>query len=301
MPKAMASCCGGRPKAAPVPAAAQAADVAELMRLAEEMEDTERLAMASIREAGYLGWRNYWLEAAFWDVRGKVEGKPLWQLLGGDASALRGKRLPVYASTGEVHPPERRAEEVLGLYEAGFRTVKLRVHSFDEAEDIAQLEAVRQAVGERMAIAVDANQGWRVALIDDAPLWTLERATEFARACADQGIPVEGGEEEGYTSTHQVVIRVSGFGDGKEIATRLENNNIVTNYQALPDDETFYHPSGIRMGVSEMTRFGMEPEDFGELAEMIRDVVIDGATVTALAGPLRSHPRGSPPDTPGRP
>jgi L-alanine-DL-glutamate epimerase-like enolase superfamily enzyme len=36
-----------------------------------------------------------------------------------------------------------------------------------------------------MDIGVDANQGWRVALVDDAPLWTLERATDFARACAD--------------------------------------------------------------------------------------------------------------------
>ena len=83
-------------------------------------------------------------------------------------------------------PPGRRrdAEEVLGLYEAGFRTVKLRVHSFDEAEDIAQVETVRRAVGERMAIGVDANQGWRVALVDDAPLWDLPRATRFAEACA---------------------------------------------------------------------------------------------------------------------
>jgi L-alanine-DL-glutamate epimerase-like enolase superfamily enzyme len=31
---------------------------------------------------------------------------------------------------------------------------------------------------------VDANQGWRVALVEDAPLWTLERAAEFAAACA---------------------------------------------------------------------------------------------------------------------
>jgi D-galactarolactone cycloisomerase len=138
-----------------------------------------------LREAGYLGWRNYWLEAAFWDVRGKVEGKPLWQLLGGDPAALRGKRLPVYASTGEVHPPKRRAEEVLELHEAGFRTVKLRVHSFEENEDIAQIEAVRSAVGDRMRIGVDANQGWRVALVDDAPLWDLSRATRFANACAD--------------------------------------------------------------------------------------------------------------------
>jgi L-alanine-DL-glutamate epimerase-like enolase superfamily enzyme len=35
-----------------------------------------------IREASYLGWRNYWLEAAFWDIKGRVEGKPVWALLG---------------------------------------------------------------------------------------------------------------------------------------------------------------------------------------------------------------------------
>ena len=137
-----------------------------------------------IREASYLGWRNYWLEAAFWDIKGKVEGQPVWALLGGAEAG----RVPVYASTGEVHPPEKRAEEVLQLREVGFKTVKLRVHSFDPAEDMAQVEVVRRAVGDTMEIGVDANQGWRVALIDDAPLWTLERATDFARACTDLGV-----------------------------------------------------------------------------------------------------------------
>jgi glycine/serine hydroxymethyltransferase len=99
-------------------------------------------------------------------------------------------------------------------------------------------------------------------------------ARAFAKACAHHGIPVEGGEEEGYTRTHQVVIRVSKFGDGKEIAHRLEENNVVTNYQALPDDETFYHPSGIRMGVSEMTRFGMKETDFDNLARLMADIII---------------------------
>jgi D-galactarolactone cycloisomerase len=138
-------------------------------------------ARQRIREASFLGWRNYWLEAAFWDIRGKVEGKPVWALLGG----TEGGRVEVYASTGEVHPPAQRAQEVLELRDMGFRTVKLRVHSFDPAEDVAQVEAVRRAVGDALVLGVDANQGWRVALIDDAPLWTLERATDFARACAD--------------------------------------------------------------------------------------------------------------------
>jgi L-alanine-DL-glutamate epimerase-like enolase superfamily enzyme len=138
-------------------------------------------ARQRIREASYLGWRNYWIEAAFWDIRGKVEGRPVWALLGGE----EGGRVPVYVSAGEVHPPAQRAEEVLGLREKGFKTVKLRVHSFDLAEDVAQVEAVRRSLGDTMAIAIDANQGWRVALVDDAPLWTLDRAAEFAQACAD--------------------------------------------------------------------------------------------------------------------
>ncbi len=138
-------------------------------------------ARQRLREVSYLGWRNYWMEAAFWDVKGKVEGKPLWALLGGEGV----ERAQVYVSTGEVHPPEQRAEETLELREMGFKAVKLRVHSFDPAEDVAQLEAVRSAVGDSMQIGVDANQGWPVSLIKDAPIWTLKRATEFARACAD--------------------------------------------------------------------------------------------------------------------
>ncbi len=138
-------------------------------------------ARQRIREASFLGWRNYWIEAAFWDIRGKVEGKPVWALLGGQEAG----RAEVYASTGEVHPPEQRAEEVLQLREMGFRTVKLRVHSFDPAEDVSQVETVRRTVGSSLHMGVDANQGWRVALVEDAPLWTLERASEFAQACAD--------------------------------------------------------------------------------------------------------------------
>lgn len=54
---------------------------------------------------------------------------------------------------------------MLQLREMGFQTVKLRVHSFDPAEDVAQVEAVRRAVGDDLGIGVDANQGWPVALI----------------------------------------------------------------------------------------------------------------------------------------
>jgi len=99
-------------------------------------------------------------------------------------------------------------------------------------------------------------------------------AKAFAKSLKAHGIPVEGDEKDGFTETHQVLIRVKSFGPGMEVARRLEDNNIVVNYQALPDDETFLDSSGVRMGVQEMTRFGMKEKHFDDLAGHIADVVI---------------------------
>jgi glycine/serine hydroxymethyltransferase len=101
-----------------------------------------------------------------------------------------------------------------------------------------------------------------------------ENAKAFARYLKEAGISVEGDEAGGFTETHQVLIRVKKFGHGQDIARRLEDNNIITNYQALPDDSTFLESSGIRMGVQEMTRFGMKEKDFEVLAGLVAEVVI---------------------------
>jgi len=98
-------------------------------------------------------------------------------------------------------------------------------------------------------------------------------AKAFARALKDKGLSVEGDERDGFTATHQVLLRVKDYGPGMDIARRLEENNIVTNYQALPDDETFLQSSGIRLGVQEMTRFGMKEGDFDLLAGYMAEVI----------------------------
>ena len=99
-------------------------------------------------------------------------------------------------------------------------------------------------------------------------------AKALARALHAHGVPVEGDPADGYTETHQVIIRVKSFGPGMEIARRLETNNVLTNYQALPDDATFLESSGIRLGVQEMTRFGMVEKDFDTLAGLMSDIII---------------------------
>ena len=116
-----------------------------------------------------------------------------------------------------------------------------------------------------------------------------KNAKAFAKALVDNGISVEGDPADGYTETHQVLLRVKEHGLGNEIARRLEENNIVCNYQALADDETFLEPSGLRTGVQEMTRFGMVEEDFPKLAELIADVVVRNNNVADEAAAYRRN------------
>jgi len=141
------------------------------------------LIQQRVREMSYLGWRNAWIEPAFWDIRGKIEGKPVCELLGGEPCTVR-----VYASTGEVKLPEERIDEAEARLEEGFQSIKLRVHDFDELIDIRQVREVSKAIGHKMRIGVDANQGWRVTIVEHAPLWDLERAKRFADRCADFGV-----------------------------------------------------------------------------------------------------------------
>jgi glycine/serine hydroxymethyltransferase len=115
----------------------------------------------------------------------------------------------------------------------------------------------------------------------------VKNARAFAKALHARGIAVEGTAADGFTETHQVVIRVRQFGTGEDIARRLEENNIVTNYQALPDDESFVESSGIRMGTQEMTRFGMKENDFDQLAEYLAACVKTNKNVREEVRKLR--------------
>lgn len=117
------------------------------------------------------------------------------------------------------------------------------------------------------------------AFKDEYQAKVLSNARAFAKHLADNGLKVEGDPKDGYTRTHQVVVRVIDHADGAEIADRLQENNIVVNYQALPDDDTFLTSSGIRTGVSEMTRYGMNEDDFGELAQLMARVIIRNENV----------------------
>ena len=137
-----------------------------------------------LREIGYLGWRNWWIEPAFWDIKGKLENKPVHKLLDPSSEA---QAVTVYASSGEVRDAKARIAEAEARYSEGFRTFKLRVHENEKADERQVVQTAR-AVGDKMALGVDANQAWRVTAVADAPRWDLERAKRFADTCADVGV-----------------------------------------------------------------------------------------------------------------
>ena len=172
-------------------------------------EDATDIALIQqrVREMGYLGWRNAWVEPAFWDIKGKYAGKPVYELLGGEA-----RDVELYASTGELKSPEARIEELEQRYAEGFRSAKLRVHDFDEQVDIRHVEETAKAMSGKMTLGVDANQAWRVTVIGDAPLWDLPRAKRFADACAgadiawiEEPLPMDAYEDQAALTAHSKV------------------------------------------------------------------------------------------------
>jgi glycine/serine hydroxymethyltransferase len=126
------------------------------------------------------------------------------------------------------------------------------------------------------------------AFADQYQRQIVANAKSFARALKNSGLQVEGDPKIDYTETHQVILRV-GYARGPEMAGRLERNNIVVNYQALPDDEGFSAGSGLRMGVQEMSRFGMTEKDFPELAGYIAESILKDRSVAEAVARFRSN------------
>ncbi|MBN2500195.1 MAG: hypothetical protein JXB38_05460, partial [Anaerolineales bacterium] len=65
--------------------------------------------------------------------------------------------------------------------DAGYQGIKLRVKSNELAPMMDYVGAGRDALGEQMALMVDANQGWPVDIVDETPKWNLDLALAFAQ------------------------------------------------------------------------------------------------------------------------
>jgi len=122
----------------------------------------------------------------------------------------------------------------------------------------------------------------------------IKNAKALAVTLSDFGFKVLG-EKRGFTKSHQIAVNVIEFSDGGKVEADLEKANIIVNRQLIPGDikagRNYFHPSGIRLGVSEITRLGMKESEMKEIALFIKKVIIDKNDPKKLAAKIKSFRR----------
>ncbi|MEM6904758.1 MAG: enolase C-terminal domain-like protein, partial [Pseudomonadota bacterium] len=106
-----------------------------------------------VGRGGIAGFAISALDIALWDLRGRREGKALWQMAGGAAQTA-----PAYCGGIDLaFPLPKLIASVEGYLARGFDGVKIKVGQPGLAEDVARLRAVRETIGTDVRFMVDAN------------------------------------------------------------------------------------------------------------------------------------------------
>lgn len=164
------------------------------------------------------------IEAALWDLKGKIENKPVYELLGG----LKHQRLDCYASGGPSNfPPDELARKMDFYLSLGFRGFKLGAGGYDangwmqvSLDEAADFEArkvafVRKHVGPDVHVCLDGHMGnspvkettWDVATalkvmkaVEPYKPFFFEEPLHYddpwgyAELCKNTNVPIAGGE-----------------------------------------------------------------------------------------------------------
>jgi len=146
------------------------------------------------------------LDGALWDALGKMSNLPLYRILGGAHD-----RVPVYHSGGLwlSYSEKELVAEAERFAGAGFTAMKMRLGSLEPATDIARVRAVRTAIGPKIKLMADANQGLTESQAirlgraleefdltwfeEPLPAWDLDG---LARVAAALDTPIASGETE---------------------------------------------------------------------------------------------------------
>ena len=156
------------------------------------------------------------LDTALWDLRGKLEGKPVCELIGGTPGTVR-----AYGSSMKRDITPRDEADRLRRHRdtSGFDAFKFRIgsecgHDQDEWEGRTEeiVPAVRAIMEDEVDLLVDANSCYSPAkaieighfLSDNGichyeepcPYWEYEQTAEVTRALAELPLDVTGGEQD---------------------------------------------------------------------------------------------------------
>ena len=144
------------------------------------------------------------LEMALFDLAGKASNKPLWELLG--AERCEPVRCNATLVAGE---PREVAADAQRWTERGFSTFKLKLGTGD---DLAQVRAVREAVGPQARLRLDANGAWSV----QEALGLLRMAEPLGLELVEQPVAELAGMAEITAATNVLVVADESVTGGKQ-------------------------------------------------------------------------------------
>lgn len=103
----------------------------------------------------------------------------------------------------------------------------------------------------------------------------VQNSRALGESLAAEGFDVLA-ESRNYTASHQVLTRHgdTDSGAGAKAAKTLEDVGIITNMNMLPGDTKAMTPSGLRLGVQELTRVGMGKTEMAEVAKLFARALI---------------------------
>lgn len=160
-------------------------DVGERVLIGADPTNINRLISELDRNSKYSDQALAIVDCALYDLVGKKLGVPVFELLGG----LAHDRLELgwVIGYGTFDTPEEAAEIATDVTDAGYDSLKLKVGRDSLAEDLANLQSIRDAVGYDVRLGIDANGTWDYF----EALHALKRMAEYDILLCEQPVPWE--------------------------------------------------------------------------------------------------------------
>lgn len=148
--------------------------------LGEDPFNVEKVVAAMDYACKYNNAAKAVIDFALHDIMGKKLGVPVYKLLGGLSTA----KIPLSFVIGSG-TPEAMVAEARKVLQIGYHGVKVKVGRLSPEEDIANVKAVREALGDQATVMIDANAGWHYY----QALETLKKMERYDLALAEQPLP----------------------------------------------------------------------------------------------------------------
>jgi len=190
------------------------------------------------------------LDMAVWDAVAKIEGKPLYRVLGeryrgGDVD----DKVFVYAAGGYYYPGKNvqaLQDEMKKYLDLGYSVVKIKIGGDSLADDLRRIEAVIKVVGSGKNLAVDANGRF-----------DLNTAIEYARALKPYGLfwYEEAGDPLDYALQAELANHYDGpMATGENLFSMQDARNLIRHGGMRADRDWLQFDCALSYGLVEYLR-----------------------------------------------